>query len=568
MEKETVIEAPLDKVLVSPRNTRQPKETDPDVVELAASIMARGQITPGIARPYPKKPGFYELAAGARRRTACSAAGKPTVKIIVREMTDEDLDEIILVENFQRLDPDPRAEAEVVSRLVANGKRTPAQIAAACGRDEKWATRRLKLLTIEPKLLALWKTGQDFDHFTVEMMEFLGSLPAALQQEIAKDHWQYRRYSSRKELEASFSQQLCRLDTFNLEDPRTFVENCGPGCASDSRQEGSLFDFNTPGKGKKKADCGRCLNTGCFMARLAKFRAAEVERLSEGEKAPIFTEGWLNEIKIGDTNVRPRNDDHILSTKPTEGSTRAILIKRDLKMVVRYIPASAKPSGNNTGGVAKSAAVKHQERSALLQSKRWLIVREQLVTTLQAAELGDLTMDVVDLVAGIGLPYGLRSDRYHANTKVWNILEHRLAGYPSDRSPSYYGDEDEPETLVPRNVLLWNSARELLLALIPEPAKISDAINYVPNLEGIAGLIKFPIDSKKREADLQVLPPKSWGPTDPHTLEPIKPAAAAPKAAAKKSAKPKAKASTGTQWIDVGDIGKRKKGKKRALATA
>jgi ParB family chromosome partitioning protein len=56
-------------VLVSEKNTRQP--TPKEVKELVESIRATGQITPAIARPHPTKEGHLELAAGARRRTAC-----------------------------------------------------------------------------------------------------------------------------------------------------------------------------------------------------------------------------------------------------------------------------------------------------------------------------------------------------------------------------------------------------------------------------------------------------------------------------------------------------------------
>ena len=37
----------------------------------------------------------------------------------------------------------------------------------------------------------------------------------------------------------------------------------------------------------------------------------------------------------------------------------------------------------------------------------------------------------------------------------------------------------------------------------------------------VAAIIKFPIAERKRAADLQFLPPKSWGAVDPHTLQPV-----------------------------------------------
>jgi len=100
---------PTEKVLVSEKNTRQPKAKD--CQELILSIKTTGQSTPAIARPHPTKEGFLELAAGARRRTACHALGID-LAVVVRQLTDAELEDLILTENLQREDPDPESEAQ------------------------------------------------------------------------------------------------------------------------------------------------------------------------------------------------------------------------------------------------------------------------------------------------------------------------------------------------------------------------------------------------------------------------------------------------------------------------
>ena len=149
---------PIAKVLVSERNTRQPQPTDPDVKSLAVSLAEQGQTTPGIARPHPKKTGCLELGAGARRRTGLALIGTATMAVIVRKLTDAELDSLILVENFQRLDPHPREEAKVIARLVAGGLKPPA-IAAQLGKDTKWVNRRLQLLKIIPAIFPFGPRG-------------------------------------------------------------------------------------------------------------------------------------------------------------------------------------------------------------------------------------------------------------------------------------------------------------------------------------------------------------------------------------------------------------------------
>ena len=62
------------------------------MMELAESIKINGVVHPGIARP--RSGGGYELIAGHRRKRACELAGKETLKVIVREIDD---DEAILI---------------------------------------------------------------------------------------------------------------------------------------------------------------------------------------------------------------------------------------------------------------------------------------------------------------------------------------------------------------------------------------------------------------------------------------------------------------------------------------
>ena len=56
---------------------------------------------------------------------------------------------------------------------------------------------------------------------------------------------------------------------------------------------------------------------------------------------------------------------------------------------------------------------------------------------------------------------------------------------------------------------------------MPVPMRVSDTPQWEPHYKSLAKLIKFPILTTKMEADLAILPPKSWGKVDPHTLKPI-----------------------------------------------
>ena len=263
---------------VSVLNTRQPKR-DPGIIELARS-MKTGQTTPAIVRPFPGRDGHYEIGAGSRRRTAAEqpeAGPLTTIDAIVRELSDADFEELILVENLQREDPDPKAEAKLLERYVAQGARTAEEISARIGKPKHWVLRRLQLLKVIPALRKSWEGSEtrnpSIAHFSVDMMELLGSLPVALQEKVSKE-WRLRDCRNRAALKQFLEKNvLCDLSTapFDLNDPRFFVKGCGPGCASDSGRnwivEFSRFALGSsdhiPGKSSSFNFLSTCCEPGC-----------------------------------------------------------------------------------------------------------------------------------------------------------------------------------------------------------------------------------------------------------------------------------------------------------------
>lgn len=142
-----LIEAPLDQVFESPFNTRRHFSPE-SLQEMADSLKAKGQLTPGLARP--RVAGGYELAAGARRRRGLEQAGMPTILLIVRDMTDVELVETISIENLQREDITALEEAQGYQTLLhlPLSTYTVETLAAKVGKSEKYIYDRLKLLEL------------------------------------------------------------------------------------------------------------------------------------------------------------------------------------------------------------------------------------------------------------------------------------------------------------------------------------------------------------------------------------------------------------------------------------
>lgn len=101
----------LTDILLSPTNPRKTYRT-PDWPDFVASIHTQGVIEPGIARPHPKLKGRFELVAGSRRFLGSQEAARPTMPIIIRDLTDDQVVEIQQIENLQRENLSALEEAE------------------------------------------------------------------------------------------------------------------------------------------------------------------------------------------------------------------------------------------------------------------------------------------------------------------------------------------------------------------------------------------------------------------------------------------------------------------------
>lgn len=503
---------PLSKLHVSESNTRFPKAADPAIKELAKSLAAE-QKTPILVRPHPNKKGHYEIAAGARRYTAALAAELKTLKAIVREYDDATFEETILTENLQREDPDPYAEAILLRKLLDRGQSLK-EIAASLGKSDTWAIRRAKLAALDKDILASWQKGP-LKHFTAAMMEAIAALPECGQEKVAariKDRSAYdlERASDRGDVEEFlFSKITNSLDVPWLEDPRTFVKDCGPGCAHDSRKQGKLFDADS-----KKGSCGNCLNASCFIKRRQLYIDAEYQKLSKGESIPVIAR---QSVEIQGQKYDCDHSYWDLSKTPKPNSQKVLAYNGDGTLSVAYKLGNSKKSEEKSQA---SPEEKMQNKITMHQGKRWIAVREKLVESLKEAALDKLTVPIDHLIAVFGLPYRVSAAvQVPADEGLWDYI-HNPTAFPIREQGDYhieFSGEDGP-----REEALWPSVKQVLLGLIPPPHRVSDAAKFETAYREISALIGFPLDTEKYKADLEIPPPKSWGKVDPHTLEAVK----------------------------------------------
>lgn len=151
-------EIPLTQIRVNPY---QPRETfdEEALEELTASIKELGILTPLLVRKLSGQEVPYELVAGERRFRASQRAGRKTVPVIVRDLSDQESLEIALVENLQRRDLNVIEEAEGYQQLVDEFGLTQDAIAKRVGKGRATIANALRLLSLTPAVRSLVSEG-------------------------------------------------------------------------------------------------------------------------------------------------------------------------------------------------------------------------------------------------------------------------------------------------------------------------------------------------------------------------------------------------------------------------
>lgn len=168
----------IDEIDANPVQPRRVFEPD-RLQELANSIRALGIIQPIVVRPAGSR---YQLIAGERRWRAAKLAGLETIPAVVKEIEDDRLLEITLVENIQREDLNPIETALAFDRLAHELNLSHEQIGERTGKDRSTITNLLRLLQLPPDLQALVANRR----LSQGHARCLLGIPAELQREVAE----------------------------------------------------------------------------------------------------------------------------------------------------------------------------------------------------------------------------------------------------------------------------------------------------------------------------------------------------------------------------------------------
>ncbi|MDD7390358.1 MAG: ParB/RepB/Spo0J family partition protein [Lachnospiraceae bacterium] len=144
--------------LVEPNKEQPRKEFDETALnELADSIKQYGIIQPLVV---VKKDDHYVIVTGERRWRAAKIAGLRMVPVVVKNLTDQEIMELSLIENIQREDLNPVEEAMAYQRLIQEFHMTQDEIARKVSKSRTVITNTIRLLKLDKDVQAMLASHQ------------------------------------------------------------------------------------------------------------------------------------------------------------------------------------------------------------------------------------------------------------------------------------------------------------------------------------------------------------------------------------------------------------------------
>ena len=138
---------PIEHIKPNPLQPR--KEFNKEALKgLSNSIKDRGVLQPIIVRPTKSKKNEWQIVAGERRWRAAQLAGLHEIPVFIKDIEDEDVAIIALIENIEREDLSPIEEAIGYKKLMQKFSITQEELGTKMKRSRAYVTNLIRLLTL------------------------------------------------------------------------------------------------------------------------------------------------------------------------------------------------------------------------------------------------------------------------------------------------------------------------------------------------------------------------------------------------------------------------------------
>ena len=135
---------------IEPNRDQPRKHFDEDsLFELSESIKRHGVLSPLLVQ---QRDDYYEIIAGERRWRAAKKAGLTELPVIIKDLSDQEIVEISLIENIQREDLNPIEEAQAYKRLLEEFNLKQDEVAERVSKSRTAVTNSMRLLKLDERV--------------------------------------------------------------------------------------------------------------------------------------------------------------------------------------------------------------------------------------------------------------------------------------------------------------------------------------------------------------------------------------------------------------------------------
>ena len=215
---DTLLQVSPEQIVPNPQQPRKHFD-EKSLNELAQSIRANGVLQPLVVRRHPEFPNKYELVAGERRWRALKQIDVAQIPVVLRNVSDNEILEVSLLENIQRENLTVIEEAQSYHDLIKIHGHTQEELAKKLGRDRSTIANMLRLLQLPSALKNDLETGR----ITSGHARSILSLPnegvqLEMRQRLLRNSWSVRETERQVRMKLDYLSKFTQRDGSNNSD--------------------------------------------------------------------------------------------------------------------------------------------------------------------------------------------------------------------------------------------------------------------------------------------------------------------------------------------------------------
>lgn len=382
MESTPCYEIPLELIDPNPNNPRK-YFGDEELLQLAATIERYGVIQPVLVHPVKNgETGAtrFMLVHGERRTRASIIAGKSTIPAFIKEMPDDQIEALALLENLHRVNISEFELASAFRKMVYDENKEIVTVADQFGVSATFVRNRILLLELIPELRDLF----DEEAITISMALELCKYDEAIQMDVYENHLKANceKGSWRPLKKIEFAKKMVETYSMVLDNYAFDKTECAE-CHYNTGRQMDLFGCAD--------NCARCLKRECLLTKvnihLFETILAEVEAdplLVVATRALAFNKevvDWLKKSDIGIHKIDYSDRYFDVATQPKEPQRDLYKTPEEYSAAQAQYQAALQTFESNSAEITEKLSAGKLKRYLLIRDKDFMYVYEDMEKT-------------------------------------------------------------------------------------------------------------------------------------------------------------------------------------------